>query len=695
MSRARPNATNRPSVSRTAAVARSVLEGARRGNGASLFHLKTVLTPGNFNLDILDILVSHLDEQLVPDVQDEGEHLAPLTDVSVRALHCISALSAVIGGCEKKPSLKEPAVERILQVFDGIIAWIYVLLYHGLGDPPERQVGVDFRNAYFFHAKQLLDLINFDERLLQAILNSISATDLVIKFFITTGKRHACFQNLDNPDGCPIVSLVSKCVESPQGLEAVGTRIFAIRPEMPARVMRNTMERAVQIQVWVKDVRGPSRLVSGTRHFDRLVQLIHRLLKYRPLVPLFATIDKLEGFETLPTIATSTFMHKNFFPQFFTLALNVTTLPITSVRYVKNVMELVHAAFTLFMACLGMCNDAIPDSMATLEGVVDAFVSYSLIPSACFVTHSDIKEVPPSALSPIRPYPAFDVSWKWLFLAITKRWEVFQNIPRAPRAVVLGGLVPQSSITGGKFGSCLPICDNLVCPIVREEFFVGGSKKCTRCSSVVYCSEQCQKEDWKARHKYECDHARVLYIDHKSSQHWYSNKTRLGHMALIEDVFNATAEGLEYDPEARAKRLQSSTNSADRLFDLLVSQKSEPDKRVSPPSPVKDEQDLAKRLPDRIYLFQPGLYAPKLDDYPKIPSGRPTSWAPPYLHKRLNELLAEGSDPGKALSIRYALGVMPWGTDKVRLMVKLRWTQDYGFEALHSVAIAATFSSHV
>lgn len=29
-------------------------------------------------------------------------------------------------------------------------------------------------------------------------------------------------------------------------------------------------------------------------------------------------------------------------------------------------------------------------------------------------------------------------------------------------------------------------------------------KKCQRCSAVVYCSQECQRADWKAGHKLAC-----------------------------------------------------------------------------------------------------------------------------------------------------------------------------------------------
>ena len=49
-------------------------------------------------------------------------------------------------------------------------------------------------------------------------------------------------------------------------------------------------------------------------------------------------------------------------------------------------------------------------------------------------------------------------------------------------------------------------------PSVRHSIRVPGNredmfqKKCSRCHSVVYCSSECQREDWNAFHRRECSH---------------------------------------------------------------------------------------------------------------------------------------------------------------------------------------------
>ncbi|KAF9494479.1 hypothetical protein BDN71DRAFT_980502 [Pleurotus eryngii] len=45
-------------------------------------------------------------------------------------------------------------------------------------------------------------------------------------------------------------------------------------------------------------------------------------------------------------------------------------------------------------------------------------------------------------------------------------------------------------------------CSNFMCQ--GQSFSVDKLKLCARCKSVYYCSQACQKSNWKARHKQYC-----------------------------------------------------------------------------------------------------------------------------------------------------------------------------------------------
>ncbi|KAJ3519078.1 hypothetical protein NMY22_g13364 [Coprinellus aureogranulatus] len=54
-----------------------------------------------------------------------------------------------------------------------------------------------------------------------------------------------------------------------------------------------------------------------------------------------------------------------------------------------------------------------------------------------------------------------------------------------------------------------PLCDHIYCPRDRRTF--TPSKACSSCHSLTYCSVECQKADWDALHRNECQAARAVH----------------------------------------------------------------------------------------------------------------------------------------------------------------------------------------
>lgn len=104
----------------------------------------------------------------------------------------------------------------------------------------------------------------------------------------------------------------------------------------------------------------------------------------------------------------------------------------------------------------------------------------------------------------------------------------------------------------------------------------SGPRQCSRCSSVVYCSDACQRVGWKERHRSECLHARADHIGKNalSASHktltltglstaqreagtWYSHRSRAFHVRCIERYYEEHL--LEFDALESACLSQSST----------------------------------------------------------------------------------------------------------------------------------------
>ncbi|KAJ2933938.1 hypothetical protein H1R20_g3184, partial [Candolleomyces eurysporus] len=95
------------------------------------------------------------------------------------------------------------------------------------------------------------------------------------------------------------------------------------------------------------------------------------------------------------------------------------------------------------------------------------------------------------------------------------------------------------------------MCDNYQCHFTAGEDPEQPScedwraklKTCGHCRSVTYCSAECQQEDWRRFHKYECAGLLRSYNAQKTTRIWESLSTRRDQLTYIEFALN-TAKNL-------------------------------------------------------------------------------------------------------------------------------------------------------
>ncbi|KAH6899387.1 hypothetical protein BKA70DRAFT_1314264 [Coprinopsis sp. MPI-PUGE-AT-0042] len=71
------------------------------------------------------------------------------------------------------------------------------------------------------------------------------------------------------------------------------------------------------------------------------------------------------------------------------------------------------------------------------------------------------------------------------------------------------------------------------------------AKTCSGCHMVVYCSQDCQKQDWNERHRRECQGMRQAYIARKLDEFSYSQVSRAFHLSIAQSMFPQTADHLK------------------------------------------------------------------------------------------------------------------------------------------------------
>ncbi|KAH6901828.1 hypothetical protein BKA70DRAFT_1405217 [Coprinopsis sp. MPI-PUGE-AT-0042] len=84
------------------------------------------------------------------------------------------------------------------------------------------------------------------------------------------------------------------------------------------------------------------------------------------------------------------------------------------------------------------------------------------------------------------------------------------------------------------------VCDNanhLAQSAQREQAWGDYSKECAGCTTTVYCSKECQREDWETRHRDECRSLRRFAADLKRDAMCYRPRHRSWHINFIKEAY--------------------------------------------------------------------------------------------------------------------------------------------------------------
>ncbi|KAJ2912265.1 hypothetical protein MD484_g8147, partial [Candolleomyces efflorescens] len=203
----------------------------------------------------------------------------------------------------------------------------------------------------------------------------------------------------------------------------------------------------------------------------------------------------------------------------------------------------------------------------------------------------------------------------------------------------------------------LTLCDNPDCsPSSASRRASLKPKKCSKCRSMVYCSESCQKEDWDKLHRSECSalkemsivtYLAFITIARERSETMYHHSTRAFQVAVVEQMYNKLI------------------GEAERL-------------KASPPT--------TKPLRERILAIDAVSFVEKrgfadLNEWEVV-----HAHTPEYLKPRLWPLIQSYRSSANTDTVRLAEGLFPLGEELVDLIVVLR-RKGKRWEAVYSVSV--------
>ncbi|KAJ3539068.1 hypothetical protein NMY22_g4901 [Coprinellus aureogranulatus] len=466
----------------------------------------------------------------------------------------ISAVYMASLGCAKRPEEKEATVAILRRNMSTILTWILIDLGQRPGSIDTRKRVEDEEPSFVLHSGLLRGVMDLDPRLEQDVLSSSVAADIALVFWstLTEGSKplylpHQKFRIREA--GCAIIDVVHRFVRA-------GTR------DQPPLIIRRLSEPSSacdeivflrQLYNRVENLTTLARTRHDTMNYLKILESCRGLAEVTHHLILAGTTGaKLNAllYCTLISTLTRARVDEGVQDQYLERVVDLFLFVFSewvlrsSPEFQKTLSESLSKCGVLSSISVLLRKRGLSDgTMDKVYRFITEIESSLIYPVAAKTARKEIIRSPEWAIQG-RPHPGVKTSFtevrsQMLELAADMKSR-YETIPHK-----------------------LPICDNLsashlllfpLCHLndylqhhENESTIFIGSKACSHCQSVVYCSKRCQKQDWVARHRLECENLRQDYKQQKVEERRYRQHLRVHHMGLASRHFHRILEG-QADP---------------------------------------------------------------------------------------------------------------------------------------------------
>ncbi|KAJ3539065.1 hypothetical protein NMY22_g4905 [Coprinellus aureogranulatus] len=499
---------------------RQILSRALAGSMDELYKIVNSMTEQNCTVEVLNIALTHLG------TYDSSMPVAELVkDPLGRALICIPILGAfVIQAVHRNRILKEIVIERFRDpdAVDALCRWICMfgkLAAPTLDDTGGCKVNWTRHESIAQSCVVLASVVDVDDSLFRSFLLSPYFLDLLINVWMDEFDNgdESLFIHFDSPTTsptCSVLWLITKCLGDEDGRPALLDRMWfrGRLKELPSTFIR----RVRQLRTADPSRASPEFTIEYT---DFIIAAIAELVwSDNNFLKPFCSLNYMGELSQLLDHAfinlRRTQKQRTSLRMIEVLYSFVTRLCDQPTRFIQTWRDLIAANFlTLFYQVLLSLPPPGSSKRQYSEDAVSLLDMLAMLSTFRSIGEEMLKMGAPLKLlanCAIPANPLVDTAWQRLWkTATTSAMLYFHNKEQ------------------------LRLCDYPWCDGARL-FEDHPSRQCSHCSSAVYCSQKCQKEDWVKWHQYECASARVDYILRKSSHEWYDHSTRMHHLKWIE-----------------------------------------------------------------------------------------------------------------------------------------------------------------
>ncbi|EAU82242.2 hypothetical protein CC1G_12030 [Coprinopsis cinerea okayama7 len=476
-----------------------VIASAKAGSIDALERLYPLFSEQTYTLSLLEAVLANLDRGRLPD--DTSKPLPPNSEVGERSLVASACFLACLGCCHRSRAHKLNTVAKIHSQLDAILTWLRLALSYAL----ECAAPLRMESIVFCIARTLVGLLGLDDSLREQVLESRRTGVIVFTLWCSRDNRGKPFCDFQStgPGRCPIIQLVDKSITlaDTELSRCFWTLVFS-SPKSRRAFCDGLLRRWVGLPLSMPS-QNTGVVLRYTAHLTNLALLLPTIPAiYRPLRKTKLLSQWGKSLLLLrPNLSPAQFV--DLCSDLFSFSNHTYGNPLTGLT------ELIETG--VFVALLQAVSELPPGSRSpSAIKTLGQCGGLAMYPSTTTAFRSALQRLTPQTKSRLSEMEGVADAWRMLNSSVDICLPVFKN---------KGGLGPYD------------FCDSDQNKIGRE----GSSafKLCSGCQTVLYCSQQCQKEDWESRHRYECMVMRHSYRVNEARGVKYSPLARGYHTRMV------------------------------------------------------------------------------------------------------------------------------------------------------------------
>ncbi|KAH6899494.1 hypothetical protein BKA70DRAFT_1569390 [Coprinopsis sp. MPI-PUGE-AT-0042] len=495
-----------------------LIQDAKAGNPKKIWELASAVEEsGSYNAAALDACLTHLEADSL------HKPLCGIGDTGIFALRwasitCLWRMLRACGGSPKiNQALRTTTAKRLVDTFEGVIIWMDLVVSIPLRDDCVTP------NMLNYMAETLIIMIELDQTLPSYVLYSPRAMNLCLKLWNGIRRKEGCsIVEITLEGGSPIPDLLlSLHKKSPQALY---DGILSAPKIIQRGFAKGLLSRLHQLRSWGPTSQYPDVLVCD--YADTLTDITFGLVANPAIDAQLKKAQYLEDWvqtvRVLHQVAGARLPRQVGILTYFLLRIACGT----GQNPIVNIVELLsNDYFPLLFDVFR--NTGEPSEKGKREGgilVFNELMPYIFYPEIHELIVGAVEDLPPQAIKHLLAKNHIKADWSQWMGALEQAGHVFRQLKSSPSQLHRH-------------------CDNIQHYNHQRTASVQGQdlpKTCSGCKTTLYCSVECQKEDWKARHRKECDIMRHHYLDRRQRKVRYTKEMRFAHAAVITEALNKT-----------------------------------------------------------------------------------------------------------------------------------------------------------